>query len=228
MNWRQLTCVYPLRSAGIGAAHRHPRVRPGCCALSTRTQSVITLVTPASPVSEVTVIFQQTLRVGLCRNGAAPQANDSAQTTTTVEIPTEISGSHRYHPRLRRHREIPSIQHRNPPARSNTPPRDPRRGDGSPARPGRIAQRWGCPASHHAASPPQVALSRLTRILLLVAVALCLGAPAAAAVPVKKLDNNLGEMWTTILQTPKAQNPFFTGGGCYNLGGTVAPFGAAG
>ena len=78
------------------------------------------------------------------------------------------------------------------------------------------------------ASATQVALARLTRILLLVAVALCLGAPTAAAVPVKKLDNNLGEMWTTILQTPKAQNPFFTGGGCYNLGGTVAPFGAAG
>jgi len=78
------------------------------------------------------------------------------------------------------------------------------------------------------ASVPRVGLSRRTRILLLVAVALCLGAPTAAAVPVKKLDNNLGEMWTTILQTPKAQNPFFTGGGCYNLGGTVAPFGAAG
>ena len=61
------------------------------------------------------------------------------------------------------------------------------------------------------ASAPQVALSRLTRILLLVAVALCLGAPTAGAVPAKKLDNNLAALWTTILQTPSAQNPFGTG-----------------
>ncbi len=72
-----------------------------------------------------------------------------------------------------------------------------------------------------------VALSRLTRILLLVAVALCLGAPTAGAVPAKKLDNNLAALWTTILQTPTAQNPFGTGGSafaCFDLGGTVAPF----
>jgi hypothetical protein len=74
------------------------------------------------------------------------------------------------------------------------------------------------------ASVPQVALSRLTRILLLVAVALCLGAPTAGAVPAKKLDNNLAAMWTTILQTPATQNPFLTDG-CIDLGGTLAPFG---
>ena len=77
------------------------------------------------------------------------------------------------------------------------------------------------------ASATQVVLSRLTRILLLVAVALCLGAPTACADAAKKLDNNLAALWTTILQTPSAQNPFF-GGGCYDLGGTVAPFGPAG
>ena len=77
------------------------------------------------------------------------------------------------------------------------------------------------------ASAPPVALCRLTRILLLVAVALSLGAPTAGAVPAKKLDNNLGAMWTTILQTPTPDNPFVTGG-CYNLGGTVAPFGLNG
>ena len=77
------------------------------------------------------------------------------------------------------------------------------------------------------ASATQVVLSRLTRILLLVAVALCLGAPTVCADAAKKLDNNLAALWTTILQTPSAQNPFF-GGGCYDLGGTVAPFGAAG
>jgi hypothetical protein len=81
------------------------------------------------------------------------------------------------------------------------------------------------------ASAPQVALSRLTRILLLVAVALCLGAPAAGAVPAKKLDNNLAAAWTTVLETPSAQNPFGTGGAafaCVDLGGTVAPFGPVG
>ena len=78
------------------------------------------------------------------------------------------------------------------------------------------------------ASATQVALSRLTRILLLVAVALCLGAPTAGAVPAKKLDNNLAALWTTVLQTPSAQNPFGTDGAafaCVDLGGTVAPFG---
>ena len=79
------------------------------------------------------------------------------------------------------------------------------------------------------ASAPQVALSRLTRILLLVAVALCLGAPTAGADAAKKLDNNLAALWTTILQTPSAQNPFGSGGeasACVDLGGrVVAPFG---
>jgi len=77
------------------------------------------------------------------------------------------------------------------------------------------------------ASATQVALSRLTRILLLVAVALCLGAPTAGAVPAKKLDSNLAALWTTILQTPSAQNSFGAGGAafaCWDLGGTVAPF----
>jgi len=38
-------------------------------------------------------------------------------------------------------------------------------------------------------------------------------------------------LWTTILQTPSAQNPFGTGGikfACVDLGGTVAPFGPEG
>jgi hypothetical protein len=77
------------------------------------------------------------------------------------------------------------------------------------------------------AAAPQVVSSRLTRILLLVAVALCLGAPTAGAVPTNKLDDNLAALWTTVLQTPSAQNPFGSGGAafaCLNLGGTVAPF----
>ena len=81
------------------------------------------------------------------------------------------------------------------------------------------------------ASATEVALSRLTRILLLVAVALCLGAPTAGADAAKKLDKNLAELWTKILQTPSAQNPFGSGGAayaCVDLGGTVAPFAPGG
>jgi hypothetical protein len=52
-------------------------------------------------------------------------------------------------------------------------------------------------------------------------------APASANTS-KKLVSNLTEMWTTLLETPSAQNPFGTGGAafaCIDLGGhTVAPF----
>jgi hypothetical protein len=44
---------------------------------------------------------------------------------------------------------------------------------------------------------------------------------------VKKLDETLGALWTTVLETPSAQNPFGSGGSafaCWDLGGTVAPF----
>jgi hypothetical protein len=83
------------------------------------------------------------------------------------------------------------------------------------------------------ASATQVALSRLTRILLLVA-ALCLGAPTAGAdAATPPLDDNLAALWTTILQTPKPHNPFKNSSGaaftCVDLGGgTLAPFGPAG
>jgi hypothetical protein len=72
----------------------------------------------------------------------------------------------------------------------------------------------------------RVTVSVLTALAYVVA--LCLGAPTAGAVPAKKLDNNLAALWTTILQTPDAQNPFGSGGAafaCVDLGGTVAPFG---
>jgi hypothetical protein len=72
-------------------------------------------------------------------------------------------------------------------------------------------------------------VSRLARILLLAAVTLCVAAPAASAVP--KLDANLGALWTTVLTTPSAQNPFGSGGSafaCIDLGGTVAPFAPGG
>ena len=74
-------------------------------------------------------------------------------------------------------------------------------------------------------------MSRLARILLLAAVALCVVVPPAGATPVKQLTGNLAAMWTTLLETPTAQNPFGTGGAafaCLDLGGTLAPFGPTG
>ena len=74
-------------------------------------------------------------------------------------------------------------------------------------------------------------VSRLARILLLAAVALCVVVPPAGATPVKKLTGNLAAMWTTLLETPSAQNPFGTGGRaftCIDLGRTLAPFGPDG
>jgi hypothetical protein len=68
-------------------------------------------------------------------------------------------------------------------------------------------------------------------MLLVGALLLCAVVPAADAVPAKKLDDNLAALWTTVFQTPSAQNSFGTGGaafGCFNLGGTVAPFGPSG
>jgi hypothetical protein len=69
-------------------------------------------------------------------------------------------------------------------------------------------------------------VSRLARILLLAAVTLSAAAPPASAVPTKKLEGTLGELWTKVLQTTSAQNSFGDGGAafaCWNLGGTVAP-----
>jgi hypothetical protein len=72
----------------------------------------------------------------------------------------------------------------------------------------------------------KVVVSRLAAVLLLAAVALGFVAPAASAVPKKKLDDYLAAMWTTVLETPSPQNPFGSGGmafACLDLGGTVAP-----
>ena len=55
-------------------------------------------------------------------------------------------------------------------------------------------------------------------------------APASAA-PAKKLESNLAALWTTVLETPSAQNSFGSGGSafaCFDLGGTVAPLGPTG
>ena len=66
-------------------------------------------------------------------------------------------------------------------------------------------------------------MSRLARTVLLAAVALCIVAPSAGAAAPGHL---LGDVWTTVLETPTAENPFGTGDpACLDLGGnTVAPF----
>jgi hypothetical protein len=74
-------------------------------------------------------------------------------------------------------------------------------------------------------------MSRIARIVLLTAIALFAAAPAASAVPSKKLDAYLAALWTKVLETPSAQNPFGTGGpafACLDLGRTVAPFAPGG
>jgi hypothetical protein len=71
----------------------------------------------------------------------------------------------------------------------------------------------------------------LRRVVLIAALALATAPSLASAAPPKKLEANLGALWTAVLETPTAQNPFGGGGpesGCFNLGGFVAPFGPAG
>ena len=69
-------------------------------------------------------------------------------------------------------------------------------------------------------------MARLARALLLVAVTFCLVAPSASAAPTN-LGKTLGNLWTTVLETPTPDNPFGGGGPqCVVLGGKiVAPFG---
>ena len=78
-----------------------------------------------------------------------------------------------------------------------------------------------------------ISVFRLVAVPLLAVVTLGLAAPAASAAPASvKLDADLAALWTTVLETPSAQNSFGTGGaafGCWNLGGgTIAPFGPSG
>ena len=67
---------------------------------------------------------------------------------------------------------------------------------------------------------------RLCRVFLVVAAIAAVTAPSAAAVPDRKLSGLLGDMWTTILETPVADNPVTGGDPCIRLGANiVAPFG---
>jgi hypothetical protein len=68
---------------------------------------------------------------------------------------------------------------------------------------------------------------------LFAACAALAAAPAASPAPAPtKLDADLTALWTTVLETPSAQNSFGSGGAafaCWNLGGgTVAPFAPTG
>lgn len=67
-------------------------------------------------------------------------------------------------------------------------------------------------------------MSRLCRVLLAVAIAAATVAPSAAAAPERQLSNTLGALWTTVLQTPAASNPFTGGDPCIQLGHAVSPF----
>jgi hypothetical protein len=70
-------------------------------------------------------------------------------------------------------------------------------------------------------------MTRFMQIVLLVAVTFAVATPSAGASP-SGLDDDLAALWTTVLQTPDAQNPFGKGGqkyACIDLGGgIVAPF----
>ena len=71
-------------------------------------------------------------------------------------------------------------------------------------------------------------MSRLVHGLLVAATAICLVAPSAGANPNNRLGGTLGDLWTTVLQTPTPENPFAGGSPCVDLGDIVAPFGPNG
>jgi hypothetical protein len=69
-------------------------------------------------------------------------------------------------------------------------------------------------------------MNRVVRCLLIAVVTFCLVAPSASAAPAS-LGKTLGQLWTTVLETPTPNSPFGGGGPqCVVLGGKiVAPFG---
>ncbi|MDI3291773.1 hypothetical protein [Polyangium sp. 15x6] len=69
----------------------------------------------------------------------------------------------------------------------------------------------------------RVATSMLCRGLLAAAIALGLATPSASALPDKKLEELLGSLWRTVLETPLPENPLTGGDPCVDLGGVTAP-----
>ena len=73
--------------------------------------------------------------------------------------------------------------------------------------------------------------SRLTRIVLIAAIACCVAPSAVDAAPAHKQDELLTATWKTVLETPDAENPFGSGGldfACIDLGHALTPFGPNG
>jgi hypothetical protein len=70
-------------------------------------------------------------------------------------------------------------------------------------------------------------MSRFARTMLVAAAISCLVVPAASAAPNpnNRLGGILGDLWTTVLETPTPDNPFAGGDPCVDLGGILAPFG---
>jgi hypothetical protein len=69
------------------------------------------------------------------------------------------------------------------------------------------------------------AMLRLCRVFLVVAAIAAVTAPSAGAAPNRQLSGLLGDMWTTLLETPAADNPFTGGDPCIALrANIVAPF----
>jgi hypothetical protein len=72
-------------------------------------------------------------------------------------------------------------------------------------------------------------MSRLARAVLLAAVISILVVPSAAnATPNHRLGGMLGDLWTTVLQTPSPDNPFNGGNTCIHFDDVLAPFGPDG
>jgi hypothetical protein len=72
---------------------------------------------------------------------------------------------------------------------------------------------------------------RFARVVLLSVAALSVIPAGASAVPSNKDATYLAALWTTVFETPSAQNPFGTGGpasACLDIGHTLAPFGPNG
>jgi hypothetical protein len=73
----------------------------------------------------------------------------------------------------------------------------------------------------------RVRLMTIAALALLAMVLSAAVAPAANAAPQERLNATLAMLWTSVLETPSAQNSFGVGDHlyeCWDLGGTVAPF----
>jgi hypothetical protein len=75
----------------------------------------------------------------------------------------------------------------------------------------------------------------MRRLFLLVAIAFAIVAATLAAASFapsasanNRLGGMLGDLWTTVLETPTPDNPFTGGSPCIYLGDTLAPFGPSG